>query len=93
MFDFLHGSALDGDGSVVMVGLSYGNWTGTNLGDADLIAVKLDISDDITETWRWQVRNELVKNDVMNGIQRTVIERSQPSNMVSHRSMKILASK
>ena len=44
------------DGSVVLAGHTYGNWTdGAHGGeeDADFAAVKLDV--DGNELWRWQV--------------------------------------
>lgn len=38
----------------MLVGYTYGNWAGTNLGGADFAAVKL--TSDGEELWRWQVR-------------------------------------
>lgn len=55
MWQSLYGSALDGDGSIVIVGEAFGDWGGISLGAMDFAAVKLDISDGFTEAWRWQV--------------------------------------
>ena len=41
------------DNSVVLAGLSRGNWSGVTHGEMDFIAVKLD--PDGQELWRWQV--------------------------------------
>lgn len=42
------------DGSVVLAGSTYGNWSGVQAGDKDLAVVKLDA--DGKEVYRWQVR-------------------------------------
>lgn len=43
------------DGFVVMAGFTEGDWYGTNKGERDFVAVKLDAADGRTEAWRWQV--------------------------------------
>ena len=52
----IRAAAVGEDGSVVLAGYSYGNWSGASAGDtrnADFVAVKLDV--DGKELWRWQV--------------------------------------
>lgn len=39
----------------VAVGISFGNWSGTNAGSGDMVATKLDINGDVL--WKWQVRS------------------------------------
>ena len=45
--------AAAGNGYFVLAGNTYGNRSGTNAGDSDFVAVKLDASG--SEVWRWQV--------------------------------------
>ncbi|CAN0483185.1 unnamed protein product, partial [Scytosiphon promiscuus] len=40
------------DGSVVVVGYTYGDWDGVNAGGADFAALRLDANG--TEIWRYQ---------------------------------------
>lgn len=44
-----------GDGSLLLVGSTTGDWDGVSAGEDDFAAVKLDSESD--EDWRWQVRN------------------------------------
>lgn len=41
------------DGSVVVAGLTHGNWGAANLGSGDFAAFKLDANG--TLLWKWQV--------------------------------------
>lgn len=41
------------DGSVVVVGRTYGDWEGTSAGEWDFAAFKLDSEGDLV--WKWQV--------------------------------------
>lgn len=51
--DSISAAAAGDDGSVVLVGSTFGNWSATNKGDADYAAVKLDSDGDVM--WRLQV--------------------------------------
>lgn len=52
--DAFPGAAMDDDGSAVLAGYTYGDFSGAgNTGDRDFAAVKL--SADGEELWRWQV--------------------------------------
>lgn len=42
------------DGSSVLAGYTEGNWSATNAGSYDFMAVKLDVNGSIV--WEWQVR-------------------------------------
>lgn len=53
MYDYLSPVVAGEDGSVVAAGYTAGIWSGTNAGDEDFAAVKLD--KDGNEVWRWQV--------------------------------------
>ena len=46
---------VDGDTSVVMTGLTHGNFSGAVNGSYDMVAIKLDAATG-TEIWRYQVR-------------------------------------
>lgn len=48
-----YGIAMAADGSVVVVGRTYGDWDGINAGDADFAAFRLDASGE--GIWRFQV--------------------------------------
>ena len=52
--DLLWGAATGDNGSVILVGTTYGNWSETNQGGGDFAAVKLDANGSVL--WRWQVR-------------------------------------
>lgn len=52
--DYLQTAAVTVDGNILLAGLTYGNWNGTNVGFAEAAAVKLDL--DGTVLWRWQVQ-------------------------------------
>lgn len=43
------------DGSIVLAGTATGDFSGTNIGGSDFIAVKL--SPEMDEIWRWQASN------------------------------------
>lgn len=45
--------AVGADGSIFLVGYTYGDWEGPNAGGADVAVLKLD--SDGNEQWRWQV--------------------------------------
>ena len=45
------------DGSVVLVGYTDGNWSTTNAGSSDCVAIKLDA--DGTLAWTWQVKSSI----------------------------------
>lgn len=45
----------DGEMSVVVTGITYGDFNGASNGDSDLVVVKLDAASG-TEIWRYQVR-------------------------------------
>lgn len=51
--DTMYGAAALNGGGVVLVGHSWGNWSGTNNGEEDFAAVELD--SDGSAIWRWQV--------------------------------------
>lgn len=51
--DYIAGISSGEDGSFLVFGRTYGNWTGTNAGGADFIAGKIDSNG--TLVWRWQV--------------------------------------
>ncbi|CAM9724389.1 unnamed protein product, partial [Sphacelaria rigidula] len=51
--DRILGAAVLGDGSIVLAGLTRGDWAETNAGGSDFCAARLD-SDGIV-LWRWQV--------------------------------------
>ena len=53
-FDSFLGATTADNGSVVLVGVTYGNWSGTNQGGGDFAAVKLDADGFVS--WRWQVQ-------------------------------------
>ena len=42
------------NGSVILVGSSYGDWGASNKGGKDFVAVKLDTDKNVV--WKWQVR-------------------------------------
>lgn len=48
------------DGGIVLAGNSFGDWNGTNAGEEDFIAVKIDT--DGKELWRWQVCGRTEEN-------------------------------
>lgn len=52
--DFLRAASVLGDGSVLLVGYTWGDWNNLNAGQEDFAAVILDV--DGVELWRWQVR-------------------------------------
>lgn len=43
------------DGSVILVGITSGNWSMENVGNVDFAAAKVD--PDAEEVWRWQARH------------------------------------
>lgn len=43
------------DGFIYIAGYTLGDWAGTNAGDEDFAAAKLDA--DGNEIWRWQVKD------------------------------------
>lgn len=47
---------MDVNGSVVVAGNTYGNWSGVNAGSGDWAAVKLDA--DGAVLWQWQVKEK-----------------------------------
>ncbi|CAM9975026.1 unnamed protein product, partial [Scytosiphon promiscuus] len=49
---FIRGMTMAEDGSVVVVGYTYGDWDGVNAGGADFAALRLDANG--TEIWRYQ---------------------------------------
>ena len=53
--DECYAVAMADDGSVVVAGHTYGDWSGVNAGSADFIAIKLDAAGE--EVWVWQVRH------------------------------------
>lgn len=52
--EHLRGGAVGSDGSTVLVGHSKGDWNGTNAGDYDFVALKVDAQGEII--WKWQVK-------------------------------------
>ncbi|CBN75056.1 Transmembrane receptor kinase [Ectocarpus siliculosus] len=51
--DFVEAAAATGDGSIVLAGYTYGEWSGELAGEnCDFAAVKIDANG--TEVWRWQ---------------------------------------
>lgn len=53
---YIYGAAARADGSVVLTGVTYGNWAAILSGEdgvGDFMAVALDENGD--ELWRWQV--------------------------------------
>lgn len=50
---FIRGMTMAEDGSMVLVGYTYGAWDGVNAGETDLAALRLDTNG--TEIWRYQV--------------------------------------
>lgn len=51
--DLILNAVMVDNGSVVLAGLTTGNWSGENAGVVDFAAVKLDAEG--VEVWRWQV--------------------------------------
>lgn len=51
--DRLRAAVTGPDGSFILAGYTSGNWDGTNSGDEDFAALKLDA--DGTVRWKWQV--------------------------------------
>lgn len=51
--DVLLGGTMGDNGSVILVGSSYGGWDGSNKGGKDFVAVKLDTNKNVI--WKWQV--------------------------------------
>lgn len=45
------------NGSVVLVGYTKGNWSTTNVGSSDCVAIKLNA--DGTMAWAWQVNSNV----------------------------------
>lgn len=56
---------MNDDGSVVLVGHTYGIWNTTNTGDSDCVAIKLDANG--TMEWTWQVNSNA--NPCATGVQ------------------------
>lgn len=52
--DVFLGGAKGDNGSVILVGSSYGDWDGSNKGGKDFVAVKLDADKNVL--WKWQVQ-------------------------------------
>lgn len=46
---------VDEETAVVMVGVTFGNFSGSSNGDRDMVVLKLDAASG-TEIWRYQVR-------------------------------------
>lgn len=53
MYDGINGVAAGADGSVLLAGVTFGNWNGTLEGTSDYAAMKLDSNGDVR--WRVQV--------------------------------------
>ena len=53
--DYINSCSKTADGNVVLTGGTNGNWDGVGFGDANIMAVKLDVTDG-TVVWRYQVR-------------------------------------
>ena len=49
--------AMSDDGSVVLVGYTYGSWSTTNAGYYDCVAIKLNANG--TMLWTWQVNSNV----------------------------------
>lgn len=60
--NFLQTATALADGSVVLAGSTTGSWSGSNQGEEDFAAVKLDV--DGVEVWRWQVGDGCISSDV-----------------------------
>ena len=54
--DSFWGAVAGDNASVILVGLTHGNWSGTNHGGGDFAAVKLDADGSVL--WRWQVQGK-----------------------------------
>lgn len=52
-YDVITGAAAGSDGSVVLSGYTYGNWSEMNQGEEDYVAFKLDSNGDVV--WTLQV--------------------------------------
>ena len=55
--DYVMAIAMGDDGTVVLVGYTYGDWSTTNAGSSDCVAMKLN--GDGTMSWAWQVKSHV----------------------------------